>query len=218
MLNYILPPIIIIISVSILIVFLFRKAAQIPAGELSSDEHIKRSEKNSVKFLTLVGHFSLKILERMMHQSKLFSLKLHNTSNSWFQTIREKRQRSIRAQKELEEQKSKQIEMNQNRWKNFESKTDDAIAIEEEISRPMIKAKVTMPQQVTLKEKNQLEDALIKRIAMNPKDIEAYERLGDYYLENQNFQDSLECFKQVLKLSPAHHKARLRIRRLERMK
>ena len=83
----------------------------------------------------------------------------------------------------------------------------------------MIGSAVTMPQQkMVMVEKNKLEEALIKRIAINPRDIEAYERLGDYYLENENFQDSLECFKQVLHLSPAHHKARLRIRRLEKMK
>jgi lipoprotein NlpI len=82
----------------------------------------------------------------------------------------------------------------------------------------MVGESVTMPQQISLKEKNKLEDALIKRIAINPRDIEAYERLGDYYLESNNFQDSLECFKQVLRLSPTHHKARLRIRRLERMR
>ena len=62
-----------------------------------------------------------------------------------------------------------------------------------------------------------MEEVLIKRIAINPKDIEAYERLGDYYLEGENYQDSKECFKQVLKLSPTHHKARLKIRKLEKL-
>ena len=89
---------------------------------------------------------------------------------------------------------------------------------EKKVLRPMVGESMTMPQQASRKEKNKLEDALIKRIAINPRDIEAYERLGDYYLESENFQDSLECFKQVLRLSPTHHKARLRIRRLERMR
>ena len=74
-------------------------------------------------------------------------------------------------------------------------------------------AKASLVGKMRAKEK--LEEVLIKRIAVNPRDIEAYERLGDYYLERENHSDSLECFRQVLKLSPAHHKAKTRIRRLE---
>lgn len=211
MLNYILPPIIIIISVSILIMFLFRKAAQIPAGDFIIEEQKRESEKKSVKVMSAIGQFGLKFLERLMHHAKLLSLKFHNVSNVWFQTIREKRQRSAQLQKELQEQK----------LAKFSASTDDVdnIIVERQIVRPMVRENVTMPQQqVKLKEKNKLEDALIKRIAINPKDIEAYERLGDYYMESENFQDSLECFKEVLRLSPTHQKARLRIKRLERIR
>jgi len=223
MLNYILPPIIIVISISILIMFLFRKAAQIPAGEFIADEQRNENEKKSFKLFQAVGQLGLKILERLMHHSKLLSLKFHNVSNAWFQTIREKRQRSVQLQKEEQEKK---VLLNTEFQQTDEVKDSEAVNVQyksnvvEEVrtSRPMVKDAVTMPRQKMVKEKNQLEEALIKRIAVNPRDIEAYERLGDYYLEGDNFQDSLECFKQVLRLSPAHHKARLRIRRLERMK
>lgn len=211
MLNYILPPIIIIISVSILIMFLFRKAAQIPAGDFIIEEQKRESEKNSVKILSAVGQIGLKFLERLMHHAKLLSLKFHNVSNVWFQTIREKRQRSAQLQKELQEQK----------MAKFSASTSevDNLIVERQIVRPMVRENVTMPQQQAKpKEKNKLEDALIRRIAINPKDIEAYERLGDYYMESENFQDSLECFKEVLRLSPTHQKAKLRIKRLERIR
>ena len=72
-------------------------------------------------------------------------------------------------------------------------------------------------QQLEIKEKNQLEEALIRRVAINPRDIEAYERLGDYYMESENFRDSHECFKQVLILSPSHYKAKIRIRKIEKL-
>ena len=216
MLNYILPPIIIIVSVSILIMFLFRKAAQIPAGDFIEDE-IKREEKNSVKIFSVMGEWGLKFLERLMHHSKLLSLKFHNVSNVWFQTIREKRKRSADFKREAEEKRIENQAIERMRIEKEIAPVVDVFS-REEIARPMIRPNVTMPQKRKIQEKNQLEDALIKRIAINPKDIEAYERLGDYYLENENFQDSLACFRQVLKLSPAHHKARLRIRRLERMK
>jgi lipoprotein NlpI len=75
---------------------------------------------------------------------------------------------------------------------------------------------VTNPQ-MEIKEKNKLEEALIRRIAVNPRDVEAYERLGDYYMESENFRDSHECFKQVLMLSPAHYKAKIRIRKIEKL-
>ncbi|KKQ01554.1 MAG: hypothetical protein US10_C0011G0017 [Candidatus Moranbacteria bacterium GW2011_GWD2_36_198] len=216
MLNYILPPIIIVISISILIMFLFKKAAQIPAGEFIADEYKRESEKNTEKMISSVGQFGLKLLERIMHRTKLFSLKFHNVSNAWFQTIREKRQRSVQLQKEEQEKK---VLLNAEFQQADETRANETVNVQyksnvvEEVrsSRPMVKDAVTMPRQ-------KMVEALIKRIAVNPRDIEAYERLGDYYLEGDNFQDSLECFKQVLRLSPAHHKARLRIRRLERMK
>ncbi len=218
MLTYILPPIIIIVSVSVLIMFLFRKADQIPAREFSSDE-IGKDGKKGAKVISLIGEFGLKLLERMMHRSKLWSLKFHNISNSWFQTIREKRQRDARIKQEALEHEVKVENKPEAVVTNQVERAQQRITTSKaQVLRPMISAGVTMPQQATIKEKNKLEEALIKRIAINPRDIEAYERLGDYYLESENFQDSLECFKQVLRLSPIHQKARLRIKRLERMK
>lgn len=213
MLNYILPPIIIVIAVSVLIMFLFRKAAQIPAGEFIADEYKRESEKSTTKIMAVIGQMLLKFLERLMHHSKLLSLKFHNVSNVWFQTIREKRQRGVQLQKEAQERSAQQQVVS-----NVITRPEVEILSDRPEPRPMVRTTVTMPQKARIREKNQLEDALIKRIAINPRDIEAYERLGDYYLENSNFQDSLECFKQVLHLSPAHHKARLRIRRLEKLK
>jgi tetratricopeptide (TPR) repeat protein len=219
MLNYILPPIIILVSVSVLIMFLFRKVDQIPTADFVAEQDRLNADKNSTKLMTAVGNFSLKLLERIMHRSKLASLKFHNVSNEWFQTIREKRQKVAQAEKD-----NKERELQESIAKHSEEFMQPIAPMQNEISeirrtpRPMVASRATMPQPiVNMKEKNKLEDALIRRIAINPKDIEAYERLGDYYLESENFQDSLECFKQVLKLSPAHHKARLRIRRLEKM-
>ena len=217
MLNYILPPILIIISVSALIMFLFKKAAQIPADDFIADEYKREEQKNGTKMVSMLGQFSLKFLERLIHRAKLLSLKFHNVSNVWFQTIREKRQKNAQLQKEAEEKKNEQMIIDRQRRESGVVQDENFAPIEIE-PRPMVRAKMTMPQPKPAKEKNQLEEVLIKRIAMNPKDIEAYERLGDYYLENANAQDSLECFKQVLKLSPTHQKAKLRIKRLERLK
>lgn len=218
MLNYILPPIIIIISVSILIMFLFRKVEKMPAHEILSDEEGGNGSKQKVKIFSMAGEFLLKFMERMMHRSKLWSLKFHNVSNVWFQRIREKRQRSERIAKEVEERSAQNgNDAEQNDLNVAVVKKDESMSRNKE-HRPMVSAGATMPQKKAVMEKNKLEEALIRRIAINPRDIEAYERLGDYYMESENSRDALECFKQVLRLSPTHHKARLRIRRLERMR
>ena len=66
-------------------------------------------------------------------------------------------------------------------------------------------------------EKTQFEQALIERIALDPRDIEAYERLGDYYMEQKSYNDAKECYKQVLRLSPVHRKGKMRMRQIERV-
>ena len=209
MLNYILPPIIIIISVSILIMFLFRKVQQAPTLELLEKEIEGQPKKRMSKIMSVISQFGLKILERMMQRFKLLSLKFHNVSNDWFHSIRERRQNNIAEQKEaMQSQDVKE--------KNIAAQKIQQDIQEEKPVRPLIREAVTNPQ-LEIKEKNQLEEVLIKRIAMNPRDIEAYERLGDYYMESANFRDSHECFKQVLILSPSHYKAKIRIRKIEKL-
>jgi tetratricopeptide (TPR) repeat protein len=72
---------------------------------------------------------------------------------------------------------------------------------EERIIKPMVSDKVVTPSG-RAEMKDRLENLLIERIAANPKDVEAYERLGEYYMEIDSLGDAKECFKQVLKLDP----------------
>jgi tetratricopeptide (TPR) repeat protein len=80
--------------------------------------------------------------------------------------------------------------------------------------RPIISERVVKPKN-RAEIKDRLEDLLIDRIAINPRDIEAYERLGEYYMEIKSYSDAKECFKQVIKLSPSDRNAKYRLRRLE---
>jgi tetratricopeptide (TPR) repeat protein len=82
--------------------------------------------------------------------------------------------------------------------------------------RPIISEKLVSPRPRT-EMRDRLEELLIERIALNPKDIEAYERLGEYYLEIKSYDDSKECFKQVLKLNPQDRNAKYRMKRLENL-
>lgn len=240
MLYYIIPPIIIILSLSVLIFFLFRKVSQLPDGVVLVEEKpvVKVSRWSAI--FSAMGHFGLKMLERLMQRMKLFSLKFHNASNDWFHSIKKKREE----QKAKHEQQNKLLAEKLEGESEMQSKVREKtmpdssevqpkIVIASQTEAPMISRrarvladsfqmvskKVTRPESknVVTKAKSKLEDALIKRIAINPRDIEAYERLGDYYLEQDNMSDALECYRQVLRLSPVHYKAKSKIRRIERI-
>lgn len=88
--------------------------------------------------------------------------------------------------------------------------------IKERNIKPIISEKIVSPRPRT-EIKDRLEELLIERIAVNPKDIEAYERLGEYYIEIKSYTDAKECFKQVIKLNPANNNAKYRLKRLERL-
>jgi tetratricopeptide (TPR) repeat protein len=61
------------------------------------------------------------------------------------------------------------------------------------------------------------EEELIDRIAKNPKDAQAYEELGDFYMEGGNLSDAKACYRQVIKLSPLNREVKEKVRRLERL-
>jgi tetratricopeptide (TPR) repeat protein len=89
---------------------------------------------------------------------------------------------------------------------------------EREEDRPMVSAKVAVPEarKRSIKGGSSEED-MIGRIATNPKDFEAYEALGDFYMESGNIKDAKECYRQVLKLSPVQRMVKIKIRRLEKL-
>jgi tetratricopeptide (TPR) repeat protein len=84
--------------------------------------------------------------------------------------------------------------------------------------RPMVSAKVAVPEARKKSGKGgSSEEDMIGRIATNPKDFEAYEALGDFYMESGNIKDAKECYRQVLKLSPVQRMVKIKIRRLEKL-
>lgn len=224
MLGYIIPPIVIVLSLASLIFFLFRKSAKIPE-ELIMEERRKgmgNTEPQGRKLFRFT-QLILQITEKVMQRFKLFSLKFYNKTDNWFHSIKEKReQRSISDKKEenvikVEDRKTTKDLFLIRRKK--EARIDNVIAAKEEKEievEPMISKEAIHPDS-KIGVRNEFEKALIERIAFNPKDIEAYERLGDYYIEIGNFNDSLSCFEEVLKLSPGSRKAKIKMRRLQKI-
>ncbi len=192
-------------------------------------------------------HFFLAVLEKITRSSRIIFLKLESRFGGWSSLIREKRKKRIkkgfkgseiaeddamRRLQEYEPGKSAAIKKEKigKKAENTESKTgrlsiEDlkekneavrAAEAEEKIVKPIISEKVASPRPRT-EIKDRLEELLIERIAVNPKDIEAYERLGEYYLEIRSLGDAKECFKQVLKLDPGNRNGKYRMRRLENL-
>ncbi|MCX6766038.1 MAG: tetratricopeptide repeat protein [Candidatus Moranbacteria bacterium] len=215
MLYYTIPPVVIIIGLAVLIWFLFRKASQIPPREITQQtgarlEGLRRVGKAKAK----ISELSLRTGERMTQWSKLLSLKFYNLTHRWFQSIRKRRQQSAEKSKTFFEEREETTKIVSEESKII---SPSEKAKEREIkSYPMISKEIVRPE-TRSGERNMLETALIERIAANPQDIEAYERLGDYYLESGNNEDALECFRQVLKLSPVHRKAKIKVVKLKRM-
>lgn len=225
MLGYIIPPIVIVLSLAALIFFLFRKSARIPE-ELILEE--KRKEARGVevkgKKIFRFTQLILQITEKIMQRFKLFSLKFYNKTDNLFHSIKEKREkrsivdRGSGLKKSFERQEFSRGNISiqgrtEIRVDNIASmaREEDEIKVE-----PMVSKEVVHPDSKK-NTRNEFEKALIERIAFNPKDIEAYERLGDYYIEIGNFNDSLSCFEEVLKLSPGSRKAKIKMRRLQKI-
>lgn len=230
-----------IASLALLIFFLFRKVSQVSTGKLEflNSEKNENSKTISRKIFSFLSYIWFKFLEKVMQRTKLFSLKMHNTSNNWFHSIKKKREESALENMEngkIEEEISP-IEISSENVSAIEPITaiDENVVFEEK--KPVIaKKRITLDnfgkrnvfksygnadkkieEKKKTNEKSRLEEALIKRIAINPKDIEAYERLGDYYMDSVNHIDAKECYKQVLKLSRNHFKAKSKLRALERI-
>ena len=225
MLGYIIPPIVIVLSLAALIFFLFRKSARIPEELILEEKRREvRGARSEGRKLFRFTQLILQITEKIMQRFKLFSLRFYNKTDNLFHSIKEKREkrsvfdngaeseRNIRRQEFPREiipvQRKTEIRVD-----NMASiaREEDEIEVE-----PMISKRVVHPDSKK-GIRNEFEKALIERIAFNPKDIEAYERLGDYYIEIGNFNDSLSCFEEVLKLSPGSRKAKIKMRRLQKI-
>lgn len=186
-----------------------------------------------------VKHLFLRILEWIARKSRLIFLRLESRFANLSSDIRSKRQARvnkdsanpevrtendiIRKLKEYKADKNSGAETIEEiaapKKKSFleaskEVAVKRAIATEEREVKPMISDKVVNPR-VRTEIKDRLEELLIERIAINPKDIEAYERLGEYYMEIKSYNDAKECFKQVIKLNPSDRNAKYRMKRLE---
>lgn len=214
----IIPPIIVVVSLSFALWYLSRKGADPLVAEkaLGLQEEAKRQAS-----FPRVKTFFLRLLEKMAYSFKVKSLKAHNILHNVTHSLKESR---LRFQKSDERPTVSEIETASAVETVLETpiarKRKKVLSTEDEVvSRPMVSEKVAHPERerAGMRENSFREADLIARITANPKDFAAYEELGDYYLEIGNIKDAKECYKQVLKLSPAERMVRIKVRRLEKI-
>lgn len=222
MLYSIIPPILVVLSLVALIIFLMKKSSRV--AELDLGEASKKGEDVSGKFeargiaekeqKTKFGTKVLLILEKIMRWLKVVFLKMDNKLSSWSESVRQKRR--INKERKIEFPRMEKMEKLE--------KKDEEVFFERRMPRNMseIRTEIEVPkrdevEQKTNEKKDLFEKILIERIAANPKDIEAYERLGEYYMEIESWNYAKECYKQVIKLNPGNSAVKMKMKKLERL-
>lgn len=231
----IIPPIVLILSLIGIILFLLKKAPQLSTLEVEKREdrrvHTDRLFQKAPKSETglngtAASHRMLSVLEKITRRFRLVFLKLGNKFTSWNESIRiKRRQQQIENEPSAIEGAKEKAPGRPEENRFFRRKNRVGIDVqpevpkmeEDKIYRPMISEELIIPQVPRGEIRDRLEKLLIERIAANPKDTEAYERLGEYYFEIGNYGYAKECFKQVIKLNPANMDVKMRMKKLERL-
>ncbi|MFA6159504.1 MAG: tetratricopeptide repeat protein [Parcubacteria group bacterium] len=215
MLYTIVPPILIVISLVGIIIFLVKKAPEVARLDCEDEKNKEGSvipkksiwsilRKKNIEEHKDFNHKTLLFLEKTTKKLKVFFLKMENMFTDWGESIRNKRKARE------EEHIVRALELIE------ENKFSEEIKKSEAIENTKVEEKKEETES-KIEKKDILEKILVERIATNPKDIEAYERLGEYYFEIENWNYAKECFKQVLKLNPRNIGIRSKMRKLERM-
>ena len=212
MLYSLIPPILVILSLIGIIIFLVKKAARVATISEDNVEMLNKEEVMEAKKDSRWKHGFLGILEGIVRIFRALFLKLGVKFNEWSQTIRDKRK--IKVVKNNDNDRENDIIEKIKEYKFEKEEVKIAARRSQKNPKPVISDRVTAP--AAKKEiKDRLEDLLIDRIAANPRDIEAYERLGEYYMEIESYIDAKECFRQIVKLDPKNRSIRYKLKKLE---
>jgi tetratricopeptide (TPR) repeat protein len=212
--QLLLPPVIVILSFTFLLWFLSRKQ-----NDPLIQQEIARLTADSVEGTASIKAFFWATVEKFTRRSKLTLLRFHNVLTQWSHKAKELKE--IHKPQEREEPVFEAVVEDPvlPRTDMVNEPSHRATFIETPIARKEEKRE-SLPQTSVkdiTREAISHEEDFIAAIAKNPKDGVAYEKLGDYYMDNGNIKDAKECYRQVLRLSPAHREVKMKIRRLEKM-
>jgi tetratricopeptide (TPR) repeat protein len=212
--QLLLPPVIVILSFSFLLWFLSQKQK-----DPRVQEEIARLTQDSVESVTSFKAFFWGALEKFARRTKVAMLRFHNTLGDWSRTAKELKERHKPAPAAEDPVFATTEEPALPRTDIMNEVVRETTFIETPITRRETEQEPSVKQNISdiKKEAISHEEDFIAAIAKNPKDGEAYEKLGDYYMDNGNIKDAKECYRQVLRLSPANREVKMKIRRLEKM-
>jgi tetratricopeptide (TPR) repeat protein len=200
--------------------------------EIIDENHIKKSSPkvNLAIFISSIYRFvnnqmqNLKSLQSRYQQRKFEKIKQKEKA---IQEAIKKDQELYISKPELENSKDKELDTSYfeienaniiNENNNLDVDEINTVVISETKTNPDTKVKDFVEQ--LLSEVDAISDATAKsdisdtyyyeymekryidRIVANSKDIEAYKKLGDLYVDMRNYKDALEAFEYVLKLKP----------------
>lgn len=241
--HLIFPPLIIIVSIALLVRYLSSKVADPKISEKVSVA-LGGVESGAMARSLSRTEFFLKLSDRLVSTFKVLSLRIHNFFQHSSERLREKRKK-IQEMKRVAENvsssaqerlvsisrpsfsswwKSKRLESAES---EVVTKSEVSPVFLEELAKPGSEKKPFASAAVSpilpVRERPQRkrqekwkEDECIRRIAENPKDIAAYETLGDYYFSIENMEDAKDCYRQALKLQPTNRIVKIKIRKLEK--
>jgi len=214
-----LPQIIIIASIAGIIIIIVRKLpalSSVPDNTKISDIN-KKSRK--IKVPSLLNRLWLKIksfkysdnfhkilelTEKILRKLKVVFLKVENKISQWAEMLRQHSQK-VKARRE---------------GVDIEIKTSNGGA--NNIALSSKKQLEVSDAEKEAEEMDALEEKYIEEITKNPRNIEAYRKLGNLYIKKNSVNDAREAFRQILKLNPSDKDAglklmKLRVRKVKRV-
>ncbi len=226
-----LPPIILLATLVGLAVLLGKKTAAIKKFEsLRPKLRVETPAENTGnrgERLKKIGHGALRVLETILYYIKIAFRKLDESSANWLRKLKERRLgRKIKDITHLKKEEINPPDLADGEitfisesasFENLGEAKKEAGFVP---SGVIIRKKAESSPPLIIKEKPAEEDkvkeeALIHRIAENPKDTEAYCEIGEYYLSIGNIKDAKDSFKMVLRLRPRDLKAKSSLKEIE---
>lgn len=221
-----LPPIILVAALTALVIILGRKSGDLKKiRDFRFRSETSDQQNNWKTRLKSVGAKTLHLLEKILDFIKIIFKKTEQIVSGWAAKLRARRNGKKTEAVFPEETASnpdetriiQEIEKTEEISANLSKNSEDlrqmgsgVIIRKKTFDEPII-----IPKKEPLPEDKVKEAALIYRIAENPKDIEAYREIGDYYMDIGNIKDAKESFKMVLRLRPRDLKAKSSLREIE---
>jgi tetratricopeptide (TPR) repeat protein len=235
------PPIILVVALASLAVMLGRKSADLkkikpfrPQPDAPEEKggsprfgppSREAGEAGWKKRLNFIGRKTLHVLEKILDLSKMAFKKTEQIFSIWAAKLRARRKGKKFEEiapsdfpKEPDEASIlEELEKNEDISASLTEKSENIgyVGSEVIVRRRIYEEPIVIPKKEPLPEDRVREAALIYRIAENPKDLEAYREIGDYYMGIGNIKDAKESFKMVLKLRPRDLKAKSSLREIE---